>query len=169
MQPAIPPPGHAPGVDALAAAAAAANANQGAPVIKQDAGAPHSSQQVPAAFVEQESLSPAAGYAGIEEEAFPGIPRYIGPVISVSTPTAEDISSTVELKCVLQAAGLFEPNVLTEQREIVLDRLRDLATAWSKRLAVERRLSPEEVGVVMLRVFGSYRLGVNTPDADIDT
>jgi hypothetical protein len=167
MQPAIPPPGHAPGVDALAAAAAAANPQQG--VIKQEAGAPHSSQQVPAAFVKQEGLSPAAGYAGIKDEAFPAIPRYIGPVISVSKPTADDISSTVELECVLQAAGLFEPHALIEQRETVLERLLQLANVWSKRLAVERRLSPEDVGAVILRVFGSYRLGVNTPDADIDT
>ncbi|CAM9901978.1 unnamed protein product, partial [Sphacelaria rigidula] len=46
--------------------------------------------------------------------------------------------------------------------------LLSLVKDWSLKLAAQRGMLREEVSPATLKTFGSYHLGVHTPDADID-
>lgn len=103
-------------------------------------------------------------------------PKFFGitPPISLASSTEEELRSTEELECVLHAAGIFESIERTAHRQHVIAVLQRLAEQWSARLAAERCPDGGEivasggVGGALLKTFGSYRLGVHTPDADVD-
>ena len=90
--------------------------------------------------------------------------------INDAYPTEAQLASTVSLEVVLVNAGLFEPPERTAHRESVIEALQNLATAWCRRLEQMKGVITEPgAGAATLRTFGSYKLGVHTPDADIDT
>ncbi|CAM9505680.1 unnamed protein product [Chrysoparadoxa australica] len=94
----------------------------------------------------------------------------ITPIISVSKPTPEEGALTKELEEVLRKLGAFESAEQREHRRSVVATVEQLACEWCKDLAEKSGLPPEEVAHAgaVLKTFGSYRLGVHTPDADVD-
>ena len=91
--------------------------------------------------------------------------------LSLASPTEKDLELTEALQKVLQAADFFESDEEGERREIVLGRLNQLVMRFVKQMAREKgypeALVTETTGRIF--TFGSYRLGVHSKGADIDT
>mmetsp|Transcript_13270 Transcript_13270/g.40180 ORF Transcript_13270/g.40180 Transcript_13270/m.40180 type:complete len:696 (-) Transcript_13270:767-2854(-) len=87
---------------------------------------------------------------------------------SEAKPSAKDLRQSRELEQCLKDYGLYESDAEATLREEVLGTLGDLMTTWIKNVA---RLRGYEEGIAETRIytFGSYRLGVHGPGADIDT
>lgn len=91
--------------------------------------------------------------------------------ISTAGPTEADLLRTAELEKFLVEAGLYESNDEAARREEVLGQLDLIVKSWVKQLTSQRGYTDqmvEEANAVIF-TFGSYRLGVNGPGADIDT
>lgn len=103
-----------------------------------------------------------------EEPVEPGS-KWLGitPPISEALPTVEELSSTEELKRVLRELGTYESPAESAKREEVIKTLQDVACIWSEQVAQNFGLTGVSV-VPAIHVFGSYALGVHSPDADID-
>uniref|UniRef100_A0AAV1TNT7 Poly(A) polymerase n=1 Tax=Peronospora matthiolae TaxID=2874970 RepID=A0AAV1TNT7_9STRA len=83
--------------------------------------------------------------------------------LSTADPSDSDKRLNDELLQTLQLCGLYEPKERLMRRERVLERLHQVL--------LEYALHEEETGQkqLQLRTFGSYRLGVQSREADIDT
>ncbi|XP_042437788.1 nuclear poly(A) polymerase 4-like isoform X1 [Zingiber officinale] len=91
--------------------------------------------------------------------------------ISTAGPTEADLKRTVELERLLVDAGLYESKEESTKREEVLEELDKIVKNWVKQLTHQRGYSDqmvEEANAVIF-TFGSYRLGVHGPGADVDT
>ncbi|XP_010536219.1 PREDICTED: nuclear poly(A) polymerase 4-like [Tarenaya hassleriana] len=91
--------------------------------------------------------------------------------LSLAEPTAADIQRNSELEKFLIDSGLYESKEETDKREEVLSQIKQIVTNWVKALTRQRGYTDqmaEEANAVIL-TFGSYRLGVHGPGADIDT
>ncbi|KAG6527852.1 hypothetical protein ZIOFF_009986 [Zingiber officinale] len=91
--------------------------------------------------------------------------------ISTAGPTEADLKRTAELERLLVDAGLYESKEESTKREEVLEELDKIVKNWVKQLTRQRGYSDqmvEEANAVIF-TFGSYRLGVNGPGADVDT
>ncbi|KAI5651228.1 hypothetical protein M9H77_37233 [Catharanthus roseus] len=91
--------------------------------------------------------------------------------LSRAGPTEADIQRTKELEKFLLDAGLYESAEEAAKREEVLGRLKQIVKDWVKELTRLRGYTDqmvEDANAVIL-TFGSYRLGVHGPGADIDT
>ncbi|KAK0598122.1 hypothetical protein LWI29_031858 [Acer saccharum] len=91
--------------------------------------------------------------------------------ISVAGPTEVDWQRTRELEKFLVEAALYESEEEAAKREDVLGRLRLIVKDWVKDLTRLRGYSDQMVedANALIFTFGSYRLGVHGPGADIDT
>ncbi|TXG68811.1 hypothetical protein EZV62_003746 [Acer yangbiense] len=91
--------------------------------------------------------------------------------ISVAGPTEVDWQRTRELEKFLVEAALYESEEEAAKREEVLGRLRLIVKDWVKDLTRLRGYSDQMVedANALIFTFGSYRLGVHGPGADIDT
>nr|GMC47572.1 nuclear poly(A) polymerase 4-like isoform X1 [Ipomoea batatas] len=102
----------------------------------------------------------------------PPIPKQYGVTkpLSLSGPTDADIRRTKELEKFLEDSGLYESAEETAKREHVLSRLKQILKDWVKGLTRLRGYSDQVVedANAVLYTFGSYRLGVHGPGADID-
>ncbi|XP_031119750.1 nuclear poly(A) polymerase 4-like [Ipomoea triloba] len=102
----------------------------------------------------------------------PPIPKQYGVIkpLSLSGPTDADIRRTKELEKFLEDSGLYESAEETAKREHVLSRLKQILKDWVKGLTRLRGYSDQVVedANAVLYTFGSYRLGVHGPGADID-
>ncbi|XP_051147989.1 nuclear poly(A) polymerase 4-like isoform X2 [Andrographis paniculata] len=90
--------------------------------------------------------------------------------LSLAGPSDVDIQRTKELEKVLVNAGLYESAEESAKREEVLGRLKQIVKDWVKELTRLRGYTDqmvEDANAVIL-TFGSYRLGVHGPGADID-
>ncbi|KAF5774078.1 putative polynucleotide adenylyltransferase [Helianthus annuus] len=91
--------------------------------------------------------------------------------ISYAGPTAVDIRRNTLLEQLLRDSGVYEGAEETAKREEVLRRLDQIVKDWVKQLTRQKgyteKMVEEANGIV--RTFGSYRLGVHGPNADIDT
>ncbi|KAF8022546.1 hypothetical protein BT93_F0152 [Corymbia citriodora subsp. variegata] len=91
--------------------------------------------------------------------------------ISLSGPTEDDVMKTRELEKFLQDAGLYESQEEAVSREEVLGRLDQIVKIWVKSISRAKGLNERLVQEANAKIFtfGSYRLGVHGPGADIDT
>lgn len=93
-----------------------------------------------------------------------------GP-ISTSGPTEFDVVKTAELEKLLADAGLHESREEAIRREEVLGRLDQIVKLWVKNVSRAKGYNEQLVQEANAKIFtfGSYRLGVHGPGADIDT
>ncbi|KAI4350970.1 hypothetical protein L6164_005372 [Bauhinia variegata] len=91
--------------------------------------------------------------------------------ISLGGPTEYDVNKTRELEKYLQDAGLYESQEEAVSREEVLGRLDQIVKTWIKSVSRAKGLNEQLVQEANAKIFtfGSYRLGVHGPGADIDT
>ncbi|XP_038984582.1 nuclear poly(A) polymerase 1 isoform X2 [Phoenix dactylifera] len=99
------------------------------------------------------------GYLGVTEP------------ISWSGPTEFDITKTQELEKYLADAGLYESQEGAVSREEVLGRLDQIVKVWVRKVSRAKGFNEQFVQEANAKIFtfGSYRLGVHGPGADIDT
>ncbi|GFP83886.1 nuclear poly(A) polymerase 4 [Phtheirospermum japonicum] len=91
--------------------------------------------------------------------------------LSHAGPTDVDIQRNRELEKLLVDSGLHESAEEAAKREKILDRLRKVVKDWVKELTRLRGYTDQMVedANAVIFTFGSYRLGVHGPGADIDT
>ncbi|KAJ8756108.1 hypothetical protein K2173_024655 [Erythroxylum novogranatense] len=91
--------------------------------------------------------------------------------ISVAGPTEVDAQRSRELEKFLVDSGLYESEEEETKREEVLGRIRQIVKDWVKQLTHLRGYTDQMVenANALIFTFGSYRLGVHGPGADIDT
>ncbi|KAJ8619723.1 hypothetical protein MRB53_028252 [Persea americana] len=99
----------------------------------------------------------------------------MGPVgitepISLSGPSEFDVIKTQELEKFLADSGLYEIQEEAVLREEVLGRLDQIVKAWVKKISQAKGFNELFVKEANAKIFtfGSYRLGVHGPGADID-
>ncbi|XP_063934190.1 poly(A) polymerase type 3-like [Zophobas morio] len=90
-----------------------------------------------------------------------------GP-ISLLKPNDYDLRLSSELEEALKDFGLFESKEEAELRQIVLGKLNELVKCWVFQVSKRKGISDVNVGG-KIYTFGSYRLGVHSKGADIDT
>lgn len=91
--------------------------------------------------------------------------------ISMAPPKTIDLQRTQELEDTLRQFGLFESDQELAHRMEVLSKINQLVKQWIYEVSVKKNMPPnvaENVGG-KIYTFGSYRLGVHTKGADIDT
>ncbi|XP_050037407.1 poly(A) polymerase beta isoform X2 [Dermacentor andersoni] len=91
--------------------------------------------------------------------------------ISTAPPKPSDLQRTQELEETLRQFGLFESEDELAHRMDVLSKINQLVKKWIYEVSVKKNMPPsvaENVGG-KIYTFGSYRLGVHTKGADIDT
>lgn len=91
--------------------------------------------------------------------------------ISYGGPSEYDVSKTHELEKYLENVGLYESQEEAVSREEVLGRLDQIVKLWVKTISRAKGLNEQLVQEANAKIFtfGSYRLGVHGPGADIDT
>lgn len=91
--------------------------------------------------------------------------------ISTAMPRPEDIQKTKELESVLYSYNLFETHEELAHRMEVLSKMNELVKQWIKAVSIKKNMPPNIADTVggKIYTFGSYRLGVHTKGADIDT
>ncbi|KAI7734336.1 hypothetical protein M8C21_017041, partial [Ambrosia artemisiifolia] len=91
--------------------------------------------------------------------------------LSLAGPSDADLLRTNKLNKFLVDAGLYESKEETAKREEVLGRIKQIVVDWVKQLTRLRGYTDQMVedANAVVYTFGSYRLGVHGPGADIDT
>uniref|UniRef100_A0A803RC10 Poly(A) polymerase nucleotidyltransferase domain-containing protein n=1 Tax=Cannabis sativa TaxID=3483 RepID=A0A803RC10_CANSA len=91
--------------------------------------------------------------------------------ISVAGPTDADLHRNDYLEKFLINSGLYESQEEAARREEVLGRIAEIVKDWVKLLTRQRGYTDQMVedANAVIFTFGSYRLGVHGPGADIDT
>ncbi|NXI44654.1 PAPOG polymerase, partial [Galbula dea] len=91
--------------------------------------------------------------------------------ISLAYPKDIDIIQTQRLIEAMKPFGVFEDDKDLNHRFIVLGKLNNLVKEWITELGKSKNLPPSVLARVGGKIFtfGSYRLGVHTKGADIDT
>ena len=91
--------------------------------------------------------------------------------ISLAYPNLDDIERTKALMLTLEQNGDFESEDELNLRMEVLAHLNQLVKQWIKDLSLKQGMPLSEAETVggHIYTFGSYRLGVHSKGADIDT
>ncbi|XP_031125822.1 nuclear poly(A) polymerase 4-like isoform X1 [Ipomoea triloba] len=91
--------------------------------------------------------------------------------LSLAGPSEADIHRNAALEKFLRDSGLYESEEETARREEVLRKLDQIVKLWVKQLTCQRGYTEQMVedANAVIFTFGSYRLGVHGPGADIDT
>ncbi|KAL9648156.1 hypothetical protein ABK040_012689 [Willaertia magna] len=92
-------------------------------------------------------------------------------VVSTALPSPVDIKNSENIYEILKKYNRFPSQEENQKREEVLAKLDELISQWTKKVCLKQGLSEElanEAGAKLV-TFGSYRLGVHGPNADIDT
>lgn len=95
----------------------------------------------------------------------------ISEPISLAGPSEADEIRTRQLEQYLLDSGLYESQEEAINREEVLGRLDEIVKAWVKQVSRKKGFNEQLVVEANAKIFtfGSYRLGVHGPGADIDT
>lgn len=103
--------------------------------------------------------------------AVPGRSYGVTEPISLASPEPLDQHLSDELEAYLRANRLYESVAEQQHRETVLSDLSELVTEWVRRVSLAAGMTDAMANETGARIFtfGSYRLGVNGPGADIDT
>eukprot|EP00736_Rhodelphis_marinus_P004647 Rmarinus@m.16806 len=102
----------------------------------------------------------AATYYGVSEP------------VSWAKPSEEDLVATENLSaCLRDVYHLYESEEESQKREEVLGELNSIVCEWVKETSGEKGISDQFLPNTGAKIytFGSYRLGVHGPGADIDT
>jgi poly(A) polymerase len=91
--------------------------------------------------------------------------------ISTNKPTETEIKRSMELEDALRDFGLYEPEAESVLREKVLGEINALVQEWVFNEGVLQGMDEVRARNVRAKIFtfGSYRLGVHSSGADIDT
>ncbi|MES1913848.1 MAG: hypothetical protein MHM6MM_005998, partial [Cercozoa sp. M6MM] len=91
-------------------------------------------------------------------------------VISDAAPSEADVAAQAELDKVFGALNLVESEDEAQQRVRAIKLLNGIVIEWAKEVSLSLGLSEAAAAECRPRLFsfGSYRLGVHTPGADID-
>ncbi|KAK8351661.1 hypothetical protein V6Z12_A05G047900 [Gossypium hirsutum] len=91
--------------------------------------------------------------------------------ISLAGPSEADVQRNTELEKFLIESGLYESKEEAAKREEVLGRITEIVKIWVKQLTRQRGYTDQmvEEAKAVIFTFGSYRLWVHGPGADIDT
>ncbi|KAK7493384.1 hypothetical protein BaRGS_00015284 [Batillaria attramentaria] len=103
-----------------------------------------------------------------DSSAYPGV---TGP-ISLAEPKPFDLELSDKLEEAMRPHGVFESEAELAHRMEVLSRINELVRDWIKDVSRQKNNIPENrINTFGGKVFtfGSYRLGVHTKGADIDT
>ncbi|XP_047251309.1 nuclear poly(A) polymerase 4 isoform X11 [Capsicum annuum] len=117
-------------------------------------------------MVDSESLTPPPA------EAAPPPKKYgVTKPLSLAGPTDADLQRNATLEKFLKESELYESEEETARREQVLHQLDQIVKSWVKQLTRQRGYTDQmmEDANAIIFTFGSYRLGVHGPGADIDT
>lgn len=91
--------------------------------------------------------------------------------ISMAGPKSIDDTLTQSLESTLREYGVFETQEEIQHRMVVLGKLNKLALEWIIATSIKKNM-PESIAKTVggkIFTFGSFRLGVHTKGADIDT
>ncbi|WCJ40881.1 nuclear poly(a) polymerase [Euphorbia peplus] len=101
------------------------------------------------------------------------VPKEFGVTkpISMAGPNDADLQRSRDLEKFLSDSGLYESKEEAFKREEVLGRIGQIVKDWVKQLTRVRGYTDQMVedANAVIFTFGSYRLGVHGPGADIDT
>ncbi|CAI0441415.1 unnamed protein product [Linum tenue] len=91
--------------------------------------------------------------------------------VFLAGPSEADLQRNADLEKFLVDSGLYETEEEAEKRQEVLGRIDQIVKAWVKQLTRLRGYTDQmvEEANAVLFTFGSYRLGVHGPGADVDT
>ncbi|XP_055013567.1 poly(A) polymerase type 3-like [Boleophthalmus pectinirostris] len=108
----------------------------------------------------------------LEITSLSDIPKWYGVTepISFDFPSQEEIPQTLKLTETLKAADLFESHLQIEHREMVVRHLESLFKRWLTETCLDMNVPEvvtEKVGGRVLP-FGSFALGLNIKNSDID-
>ncbi|XP_039051099.1 nuclear poly(A) polymerase 4-like isoform X2 [Hibiscus syriacus] len=109
--------------------------------------------------------------ASFPQQSQPPKKHGITKPISLAGPSEADIQRNTELEKFLIESGLYESKEESAKREEVLGHITKIVKSWVKRLTRQKGYTDqmvEEANAVIF-TFGSYRLGVHGPGADLDT
>ncbi|KAI1309481.1 Poly(A) polymerase gamma [Halotydeus destructor] len=109
----------------------------------------------------------SASDQGSGQQRWPGVTS----PISTSPPTPADNVQSQKLEACLRSFGLFESDEEMAHRMNVLSQVNELVQKWILSISLEKGI-PQSVAEGMsgkIFTFGSFRLGVHTKGADIDT
>ncbi|RHN39148.1 putative polynucleotide adenylyltransferase [Medicago truncatula] len=118
-----------------------------------------------------EGLGASSKPANSSSPAVPEKQYGVTKAISMAGPTSADRKRTQQLEKFLVESGLYESKEEADKREEVLHRLGQIVKSWVKHLTRLKGYTDqmvEDANAVIL-TFGSYRLGVHGPGADLDT
>ncbi|XVF35394.1 hypothetical protein REPUB_Repub18cG0141900 [Reevesia pubescens] len=107
----------------------------------------------------------------LPQQSLPSKKYGITKPISVAGPSEADSQRNTELEKFLRESELYESKEAAAKREEVLGHITVIVKVWIKQLTRQRGYTDqmvEEANAVIF-TFGSYRLGVHGPGADIDT
>lgn len=99
-------------------------------------------------------------------------PKNLGMTSAISTagPKPEDMQATDDLENALKRFNVFESEPELNHRMTILAKLNAMANAFIKDLSLSQNVPSDTASRMGGRIhtFGSYRLGVHSPGADID-
>jgi poly(A) polymerase len=110
-----------------------------------------------------------------EELNEPHPEKYLGvtPPLSYDQPTESELLVNDDMVNYLHKRGdVFESTIGQKIRLEVITKLQEIIKIWTIKVGTEKNINEEYLingGGVTLKIFGSTRLGVHSPDADIDT
>ena len=99
-------------------------------------------------------------------------PTYLGttPPVSYTASTTAELANNSELIYYLKGRSIFETESGQLARKCAISTLNDIIVKWAVSVGMKKNISPEFLlngGGIQLRIYGSQRLDVHSPTADI--